>query len=657
MLWKQHPENPELQWDKKTGKTRPAETVRVYTFGLPLGPTVNGHLVDKQMRLAAKYRNRCTEIILQGRKDYRALVGAVPKISELEGRIKVLREEKRAIDVASKKANSAARKRGADPEAKSKKAKLDVAIKKLVEEKKAAKESLSDPATLEAIQEGNTRTDVALKAAYQEASRAGCYWGNLLFVNTIAAKQRMLKGTDPTFKRRDGSGVIAVHVQGKVLTTEKLYAQTDSEVRIDRTPRVRFSRRHPEGAVVPNSCTLRFRVESDGKKPVWATFPMLLDERGLPEGGEIDWIRIHRHQDGTWDVQFVVSVLSASVVKQNQAPEDSAIGIDIGWSIVRDDTVRCEAKRISRNPLEPWRRVKDPEGVGVDRCGHHTGIRVGFCTDSEGKTEPILLPPDIECDLSYANHIRSRRDKLFGGRPKPKKIVDEHGNEVEVEVDLIPDPDQPPTIMQLMREWCAGRKLPAVLEENLKGIEKWRSSARMQKVYEVWREIVVPGDETIFPALRSWANTDRHMYQIESGTRGKALRRRREFYRTWCKSLVEEYHTIVVEDFDLSKVARGKIAGGIRTVAAPSELRDVLKQAVANAGGRFEKVDKNGTSRICSDCGGRIVWTDEDKNYHNPTCDGCGRKWDRDHNASRNILDRRASGPKAQEVPDPLAIE
>jgi hypothetical protein len=655
--WKAHPTNPELQWDEKTGETRPAETVRVYTFGLPLGPTENAYLVERQMRLAATLRNKYTEIIRTGRRDYRALVGEVPDRKTIDGKIKALSEERAQIEAISKKANITARKRGADPEAKAKKATLSAQIKKLREEKKATK--ISDPVVLKAIDVGNNRVKTALKTAYGEAGKEGAYWGTRLFVAAIAQKQKSLKGTDPKFRRWDGSGVVAVHIQGRELTVREVYKQRDAEVRIDVMPRRRFSRKHPEGVEIPRSCTLRFRVESDKGKPVWATFPMLLDERGLPEDGTIEWVRIHRRRDGTklkWEVHFVVSVLSSSIAKLKRVTEDLSVGIDVGWSIVRGGELRCESRRTTR------------EGVETDRCGHHRELRIGFCAGSDGKFAEILLEPDIECSLSYANSIRSLRDKLFGGRPKPKKVLDEHGNEVEVEVDFVPEPDQPPTIVQLVREWCGGRELPAALAEVLGGIEKWRSSARMQKVYETWRNISVSGDETIFLALKAWANRDRHLYQIESRVRGKALLRRREFYRTWAKSLVSEYRTVFIEDFDLRDAAKGKIAGGMRTVAAIHEFRDALKLAAANSGAEVIKVDKNGTSRTCSDCSGRIEWRDgDDKDYHNPKCTGCGKKWDRDHNASNNILsrgladvasrERFASGSTAPKVPDPLAIE
>jgi hypothetical protein len=639
ILWKEHPTNPELQWDKRTGKTRPAETVRIYTFGLPLGPTENGHLVDEQMRLAAKYRNNRTAILLDGRKEYRALVGDIPDLKALDDQIKALLEEREQVDAVSKQANIVARRRGADPDAKAKKAKLSTQIKKLRDAKKEVKKAISDPVILAKIAENNDRVRIAGNTANTAAGAEGTYWGTRAFVDRIAKQQQRLKGTDPKFRRYDGSGVIAVRVQGKVLKAEDLYAQTDTEVRIDRTLRRRFTQKHPEGVEIPNSCTLRFRVASLEGKPVWATFPMLLDERGLPGDGEINEIRIHRRREGArlkWEAQFSVSLLSALVVKPRSDNNDFSVGIDVGWSIVRDGDARCAIHRITR------------DGIEVDRCGQHSQLRIGFCAGSGGGIEPILLDPDIECGLSYANSIRSQRDKMFG-RSKPSKITDESGNEAEVDVDLVPEPGQPPTILQLMREWCTGRDLPEALKIALKDIGKWRSSAHMQKAYKVWLNILVPGDEAIFPALRNWADRDRHLYQIESGARSKALRRRREFYRIWCKSLVSEYHTVFIEDFDLAVAAKGKIAGGARTVAAIHEFREVLKLAAANAGARVIKVDKNGTSRTCSDCGGRIEWTDQE-NYHDPTCTGCGRKWDRDHNAAVNILDRGlASGSDGTE--------
>ena len=70
-------------------------------------------------------------------------------------------------------------------------------------------------------------------------------------------------------------------------------------------------------------------------------------------------------------------------------------------------------------------------------------------------------------------------------------------------------------------------------------------------------------------------------------------------------------------------------------VAAPGELRLLIKQAVQKRGGTLLEADPKNITRRDHACG----YLDEER----PTkllhvCKGCGRSYDQDHNAAQNLL-------------------
>lgn len=108
--------------------------------------------------------------------------------------------------------------------------------------------------------------------------------------------------------------------------------------------------------------------------------------------------------------------------------------------------------------------------------------------------------------------------------------------------------------------------------------------------------------------------------------------------------MVQRYSDLVVEDISLREFAEynegetraDKAAPGQRYLAGHSVLKAALINAFDARRGYLIKIDAAGTTRTCADCG-----------YVNPkqitlmiTCAGCGRVYDRDHNATRNILAR-----------------
>src|SRR5262249_4541647 len=140
--------------------------------------------------------------------------------------------------------------------------------------------------------------------------------------------------------------------------------------------------------------------------------------------------------------------------------------------------------------------------------------------------------------------------------------------------------------------------------------------------------------------LVTWLERHWHLARWEENLRDQVTRRRREIYRKWGRQLASTHGTIIIEDFDLRRVAKHgdeeakhakPQAGDQRVVAAISVLRHIFK-----AVGQVVEVDAAYSTQRCSWCGNEEKWNAAVSVIHR--CSGCGELFDQDHNAARNLL-------------------
>lgn len=251
-------------------------------------------------------------------------------------------------------------------------------------------------------------------------------------------------------------------------------------------------------------------------------------------------------------------------------------------------------------------------------------LRVATWYDSEGRSGELALPADFVGAMEHARDLRSIRDKHFDA----------------IKARLIE------ALPSVADEW---------LKTELKGLERWRSCARLAIAVLRWRkDHRFAGDEALFTEVDVWRKKDRHLYQWECREREKAARRRRDIYRCFAAKLVLRYKRIVVEDIDLAEMAelpevedgehdQARRARWQRVVSGVGELRQLLPKAAV------VKVDPAYTSRTCGNCGQRSPGLHGGVLF---TCRHCGLNADRDVNAARNIL--LASGLVTRESLPPL---
>ena len=246
-------------------------------------------------------------------------------------------------------------------------------------------------------------------------------------------------------------------------------------------------------------------------------------------------------------------------------------------------------------------------------------IRVGMTFDSDDQMSEIVIAPRIQSGIQRANTLRATRD---------------------VEFDALRD---------VLAAWISDREdAPEWLVEAGKWMPRWRSQSRMASLAAVWRDARFGGDSEMFEAVEAWRRQDRHLWLWETSQREGALRARREHYRCVAADLARRYETLILEDFDLRKIATKKdeaenqTARSNRVDVAVSEFRLALKNAFLGRGGSVTTVSAVNTTRECSTCGS-IEEFDAAGNVRH-TCVN-GHEWDQDENAARNIFERWRDAP------------
>jgi hypothetical protein len=551
---------------------------RIYRYGLPFGPDPECFdAVDEQIRLGHRYQNKLVEIERRRRERYRTeelKIGDLKTLKEVADQCK---EDYEAAKGMVKADRQRTRKRKADPALMAKKKAALVAKKEAYAALKEAKQKVRESKVLAKDSEIiNEEAGAEIRAA-----RAVCdvYWGTYVRVEKAMEQVRSKKGTDPEFKRYVGKGSIGVQIQGG-MRVEELFSGRDTRLRIDPVPADTYLRTRAYRRL--NSRTkVYMRIGSDQRKPVWATFPLVL-HRPLPSDADIKWAWVQRRKIGLrwrWElcIQFESSIYSVP-----QRASHTMCAIDIGWRKMDDDLT----------------------------------LRVGYIVGSDGHREELILPGEIYRSLKHCDHLRSIQDRLY--------------DEIRAQLQkwLKAQPDVP--------EW---------LKNATEYLPLWKSAKRMRWLLGDWRAARFPGDEEIVSEIEKWRHKWRHLYGWECNQRSRTYGRRKEYYRLLARRLAKRYGTIVIEIFDLAKMAKlepveettqEKPQRRQRTVVGLYEFREALTLAAGKLGSAIVHRPSEYTTVTCHDCGGLCDW-DAGK-YLVHACEHCGATWDQDANAARNLL-------------------
>lgn len=348
-------------------------SVRIYTYGLPFGPCKKDRdAVDEQIFKARIYQNQLIAIERSRREAYRRIRRKVdPEIDRLETEERELSERIGELSTRIKGAHAKARSRKGEKEEKKRlrdmKRERTEVRKALREHRKAFK---ADGEAAELLKRMETRANDMVKL---HRAACGVFWGTYLQVeNAVKAAS---KKADPVHRRWNGNGKVAVQLQGGLPVVAAF--GDDTRLQIDPVPPEAWTgSRSQRRKLSRTKC--RLRIGSDGRKPIWAEFNLIL-HRPMPKDGIIKWAWAQRRKVGTrwrWELQLVIE----SESWDNVEPRGSGVcAIDIGW------------------------RLRDRED----------GLRVGYLVDDQGHERELLLPKLILDKLSYADHLRSINDRNF----------------------------------------------------------------------------------------------------------------------------------------------------------------------------------------------------------------------------------------------------
>lgn len=611
--------------------------VRNYRYGL-LRPTVNASLVEEQMLLAHRYRNKLIEIERDRRGEYRKLMGEQGDIAPLEAEMGELVAKREAL-VQQRSAVRSRTRGNSEPAA------MKAEIKAIGGRMKGLRTKLNeirarlakDDAIQAAISEINARAKTRAKEA---RATCGVYWGTYLIEEAAMDAARKQKNM-PEFRRFSGYGrVCAMFQGGRPLsevwaptldpgTTSSGAAQAQgpdpgtTSTTASKAPNTLFYIHKPHPGAWDRDITprkgerrragrtrLALRVGSGEKgRPIWAEWPMIM-HRPLPEGCRIKNATVTRAPKGIREVEWFVTIaveLPESIPhRQRKIPEGGKVAINLGW---------CQR----------------PDG----------GIRSGYLVGDDGWEQEVTVPPRVISALEKASRIRGYRD--------------DNRNEM----------------IAAFLKWRDSVKCtpPEWFVERTKHIEQWKSFRRLHDLALEWRKNRWEGDSGGFALFdrfptkemrtsRDWRSVgwryrDHHLWRYEDGLRRHALGHRKETYRIIAARLGERYRTLVIDDTDLSLFKRSEVDGKHRptqighqqNLAAPSELRQALTNVY---GTRVVTTSSAGGSITCNACGHQndIDRATPDRHI---TCSKCEARWDQDANACRNAL-VRSDAPVVKEA-------
>lgn len=424
-------------------------------------------------------------------------------------------------------------------------------------------------------------------------NESGVYWGT--YLKTLQALRQAGKDVTSQYmpdgrprkytpheerpKLRTGvrldNGLVAIHVQNRVLPAEGLFG-TDTFVRIDPLPANAFDTNVPRCQRNKlQRTTLHMRIGSNGRKPIWASWPLFM-HRALPEGATVIWatvIRIQRKQRFRyeWKLQLTLAVPEAPPKMTGEA-----CAVNLGW------------RRMHGEPL--LGRVEGPTQDGE--------LRVATWADTAGEEGEIRLGSSFRDRIRRSWRIRSERDRLTD-------VLRDDLCSLNVPCD----------------RWRSPRRFHALLDE-----ERARAG---KPEYDAHR----------IALLETWARRDKHLYWFERGCREGALNYRRDVYRHFALFCAEAYKAVVIENYDIRDISEDKDKpkgpGVQRVASAPSVMRQILHSTSARLGCSDIEGESYRATQRCHVCGCEESWDAAPHVKH--TCPN-GHTWDQDVNNAINML-------------------
>lgn len=301
------------------------------------------------------------------------------------------------------------------------------------------------------------------------------------------------------------------------------------------------------------------RAEAQKRKRVHAQIRIASDDERRPVWADLD-VYLHRPLPTDGKIRWVhllreliagrerwkIQFTVESSILLAAPPSEDAIALDLGWAQV--------------------------DG----------GLCSGICTHRAGRVEEIVLPEAITNAITKADALRWQRDRWMEGTL--------------------------PVLAAWIKEHAA--IIPPDLAEFAATVAQWKSQARLAGLWRRWRAARFAEDDEAWTRLDMWHTQDHHLWQWEVNQRDKAIRWRREFYRTTAARYAELCGALVVSSLDLRALAArpapeedpdvNETARGNRVLAAASILRTCFVQAFQTRGRRVIKAKGRASEALAS---------------------------------------------------------
>lgn len=338
---------------------------------------------------------------------------------------------------------------------------------------------------------------------------------------------------------------------------------------------------------------VRFRIGSDDRAPVWAEVPVIFHRR-LPADVTIKWCYLIARRVATHLRWEMQFVVSrASGFRREDLAAHGVVGIDVGWRLVP------------------------------------AGLRVAYWVAADTARDELVIPHKHLSRWSKSESLQSIRDERFN------------------------------TTRSALHRWLgAVQDAPAWLRRRTETLSQWRSPARLAALILQWREQRFRGDEEIWDELEAWRKKDKHLYEWQANLGDRGIAWRLDLYRRFARDLARRFETAAIEDTDWRTLQRrpgpeaehgDQAMREYQRIGAPGILHTCLRHAFA----RVQEIRAANTTQRCSTCG---VLMGADAAPLMITCPGCGRVWDQDENAARNLLAAAlASGSVTRPSPEAVA--
>ena len=432
-------------------------------------------------------------------------------------------------------------------------------------------------------------SDLAASEQRHARGESGLTSGTYLAVEKAAEAWRKV-AEPPRFERYQGEGRVAVQIQGGVTTAELLGGE-DTRVQLldgghivapvnptskrqiaraiaygivhfcrcgnmHATPRRHGSGSHSEGEYK----TVRLRVGSDGRAPVWVVLPIYLS-RVIPDGViKNAWV-IRRKIGLRYRYDFQFTIESESFIAPTMT-RSGVLAVDVGARDLPTGQVRA--------------------AMWLDGAGG-SGELVGQLMRRVSPTRRVAGRRMVPDDLRKVTDLQSIRSK---------HLDDARDALVLYRASL---PDAP--------EW---------LQERTRHADKWRSPGRLGALVRDWQRH--DGDEEIYTRLCSYLDHDRHLYDWYVREKSRYLSRRQAHYRDFAVWAARTYGTVVIakrsyvrerRPAEEARQSEGESGRVIMRQAAPGELVALLREAAKKYGARLVEVKMDGDTawaldkRVC----------------------------------------------------------